>query len=146
MKRFSLISLLIILHSWFFALHSSACGWEEPSHNNYMFSVFPREMMNDLFRERLNEFWKPFADEDMYDYRWNKSRLRKNVEKRGDRDLLNYMDMLDAYLDISQQLGDTWTYPTKQELQERQARLESMITAADNYRGTRLKPQYQLLR
>ncbi len=146
MKRFSLISLLIILHSWFFALHSSACGWEGPSHNNYMFSVFPREMMNDLFRERLNEFWKPFADEDMYDYRWNKSRLRKNVEKRGDRDLLNYMDMLDAYLDISQQLGDTWTYPTKQELQERQARLESMITAADNYRGTRLKPQYQLLR
>ena len=145
MKRFLAISLILSP----LVLHPSslyACGWEGPSHNNYMFSVFPREMMGDLFSERLNEFWKPFADNEATDYRWNKNRIRENVERRGDRELLNYMDMLDAYLDISQQLGDTWNYPTKEQLQERQARLESMITAADNYRGQRLKPQYQLLR
>lgn len=58
MKRFLAIS--IILSSLVFHPSSLyACGWEVYSHNNYMFSVFPREQMNDdLFARRLNSFWE----------------------------------------------------------------------------------------
>ena len=125
----------------------SACGWEGYSHNNYMFSVFPREQLNDdLFSSRLNTFWDAFSDDKVTEFRWQKNNIKEGIEKRGDRELLNYFDMLEAYLDISEQLRDTWNYPTKEELRERRARLESMITAADNYRGQRLRSQYQLLR
>lgn len=124
-----------------------ACGWEGYSHNNYMFSVFPREQLtDDLFASRLNTFWDAFSDDKVTEFSWQKNNIKEGIEKRGDRELLNYFDMLEAYLDISQQLREAWTYPTKEELRERRARLESMITAADNYRGQRLRPQYQLLR
>lgn len=146
MKRFLAIS--IILSSLVFHPSSLyACGWEVYSHNNYMFSVFPREQMNDdLFARRLNSFWDAYSDDKVTEFRWQKNKIKEGIEKRGDRELLNYFNMLEAYLDISQQLGEAWTYPTKEELRERRARLESMITAADNYRGQRLRPQYELLR
>ena len=150
MKRFLVISFIlsfIVPHLSPLTSSVYGCAWEGNSHNNYMFSVFPREQMNDdLFASRLNTFWDAFADGKVTEFRWQKNKIKEGIEKRGDRELLNYFDMLEAYLDISQQLRDTWNYPTKEELRERMARLESMITAADNYRGQRLRSQYQLLR
>ena len=146
MKRF----LTAIAISIFVAADAPACMPERPTHNAYMFSVFRREAMSPPFREAMNSWWKRYGGEPQSDdanyYENNADRLRKAAERRGDRQMLDYMRWLDAYLDVCRGIGmDKWDYPTKQELASRDSTLRLMLDAAQAYRGVVMREQYALL-
>ena len=142
MKRFIVISLVMLttgISAW-------GCGWLDNPHNHYLFSVFRREMMNtDLFTQRTNDFWKSYSNGEYKQYRWNEEDIMNLAKKKNDSEMVAYLEQLSVYLDISQQLGETWDYPTKEQLQQRKQNLNTMIAKAKAYKGTRLRPQWQLL-
>lgn len=141
MKKFSVISLLFLTMT----ATAWACGGEMESHNNYMFSVFPREMMSDeMFSERINEFWKSYSNGSMEKfYQDDAMQIAKN---KRDNEMVAYLGELSKYLEICDQLRETWDYPTKQQLQQRRQILNGMVTKSNTYRGTKLAPQWALLR
>ena len=163
MKKSLFISLLL----WGNCIAALACGYGGPSHNNYLFSVFHREMMNsDLFGERVNQYWKEYTGgivESYYGARWEyvgtpgtdnysyekiydyKDKIIETARKRGDTDLLEYIGQLDIYLDICEQLRDTWEYPTKEELTDRQRQLEHMRQLSATKRTGGHQTQWALL-
>lgn len=142
MKRFLLTSIIAVLS----AISAFACI-SESTHNYYLFSVFPREMMNDVFSSRINEFWKSYSGnkEEDYSYKWNRSEIMKVAEQKGDHEMIAYMNLLNDYLDISQDMAETWGYPSKEDLAKRKKTTLEMLDATKAYRGTRLRPQYYLL-
>lgn len=141
MKRFFLVSLLLIT----IIETASACGWDGYRHNNYMFSIFRRELMNNIFEERTNLFWKEYSNGKYSNYEWYPDNIREIAQNKHDGEMLAYLTHLEKYLGICNDLKDTWEYPSAQQLALRKKNLQNMIVAAKNYRGTRLKGQYQLL-
>ena len=142
MKRFIVISIVMLsagISAW-------GCIWLGHSHNNFLFSVFRREMMtSDLFTQEINEFWKTYSNGEIDQYRWNEKILTDLAKKKNDNEMVDYLEQLNIYLDISQQLAETWDYPTKEQLQQRRQNLNNMIAKAKAYKGTRLRPRWQLL-
>ena len=143
MRKFIILSLMAIMG----CTDLLACGGDYGNHNNYLFSVFRREMMNeDLFKDRADAFWKEYTSGAADSYQWNKNLIRDVIDKKGDTEMARYTEWLNTYLEICSQLKDTWNYPTKEELQERKTTLLNMLKAAREYKGTRLQAQYALLR
>ena len=127
-----------------------ACAPERPTHNAYMFSVFRRERMRSPFAEDMNNWWKAYADDlksrETEYYRWNADTLRAIATRKGDKDMLEYMRWLDAYLKMSDGVSmDSWDYPTREELASRDSTLRAMLDAAQAYKGRRMREQFALL-
>lgn len=141
MKRFFLVSLLLLS----MIENALACAWEGSHHNNYMFSIFRREMMDNVFAEKTNQYWETYTGGKYGNYLWYADDIKEIAQQKGDYEMLAYMNQLDIYLDISRDMKETWEYPTAEELANRKTRLQAMIATAKNYKGTRLKARYQLL-
>lgn len=127
-----------------------ACAPEAPTHNAYMFSVFRRERMQSPFAEDMNNWWKAYADDLKSDasqyYRMKADTLQAIARQRGDRQMLEYMRWLDAYLEVSDGVSmDTWDYPTREELARRDSTLHAMLDAAQAYKGRKMREQFALL-
>ena len=123
---------------------------EKPTHNSYMFSVFRREAMSSPFREDMNDWWKRYGGQpestDYSYYQYNRERLDSIARRHGDRQMLSYMRLLDAYLDVSDKISmDSWDYPTKEELASRDSTLRALLDACEDYKGGRMDEQYALM-
>ena len=141
MKRFTVISLILLALS----APSWACGGDYGTHNNYMFSVFPREMMAaELYADRLNGFWKSYSNGAMETF--DSEEAMTIAKNKRDNEMVAYLTELAKYLEISDQLRETWDYPTKEQLQQRQQTLKTMVAKSASYTGARLQPQWSLLR
>lgn len=146
MRKFiiaTIISLLLLADAL-------ACAPERPTHNAYMFSVFRRERMRSPFAEDMNNWWKAYADDlksrETEYYRWYADTLRAIAGRNGDKDMLEYMRWLDAYLKVSDGVStDSWNYPTREELAARDSTLHAMLAAAQAYKGRRMREQFALL-
>ena len=142
MKRFLAISLTLIA----LCTQAWACGGEFNNHNSYLFSVIHRNLMdNDAFTSRMNQFWKTYSNGKVDQYHWNEEELLNIAKKKGDNEMVSYLNSLNTYIAICDQLRETWSYPTKEELAQRKRDLNGMITKYNAYKGTRLKPQWTLL-
>ena len=151
MKKFLLISLALLS----MCMESRACGYWGNLHNNYLFSVFRRELMNtDLFTERLNDTWKAYSNGEVSNYTGYSGNgehikshdlLEKIVKRRGDREMAEYMKHLDIYLEICEQLRETWSYPTKEELSARRQQFAAMKAAAKSHLTGKMRAQWALL-
>lgn len=141
MKRFLILSLCATL----FLTDSWACFSERSTYNYYMFSVFRREAMNDLFASQFDNYWEQYSNGEVNNYQWNADRIMQIAKDKGDDEMVAYLTQLEKYLDISSQLKETWSYPTKEELAQRKTTLQQMIQQAKAYRGARLKSQWLLL-
>ena len=141
MKRFITISLLLALNAaaW-------GCAWIQTT-NYYLFSAFRREMMeSNKYGEQIDLFWKGYTDGKYDSYRWNEDEIMEFAKQKNDTEMVNYLTHLNKYLDICSKLGESWNYPTKEELNQRKIDLNAMRDEATRYRGTRLKAQWLLLR
>lgn len=117
------------------------------THNYYLFSVFNRETMGQsLFTERLDAFWKNYTNGLVDEWRWHDKEIYAYAQQKGDKDMVAYLDELKKYLDISDQLQETWDYPTKEQLAERKQTLQNMIVKADAHRNGKMGVQWRLLR
>ncbi len=142
MRKSTIISILLLA----LCTQTWACGIET-SNNYYMFSVFRREMMNEnLFSKQFNKFWEAYTNGKFSSYLWNDEEIMEIAKKKKDTEMITYLTQLNKYLKISKELGETWDYPTKEQLAQRKVDLNTMITKANSYKGTRLKPQWELLR
>ncbi len=140
MKRFLTISLLLSLLT---CGETQACISEAPTYNYYMMHVCPSTA--GMFYERTGKFWKEYSNGKCDSYNNYSPTVREVATEKRDREMLAYMDELDKYLRICDQLKETWSYPTAQELAGRRATLQQMTAKCKAYKGTRLKPQYALL-
>lgn len=117
------------------------------THNYYLFSVFNREKMGQsLFTERLDAFWKNYTNGLVDEWRWHDKEIYAYAQQKGDKDMVVYLDELKKYLDISDQMQETWDYPTKEQLAERKQTLQNMIVKADAHRNGKMGVQWRLLR
>ena len=139
MRKFIIISLALLGN----ALATFACGYWGLGHNNYLFSVFHRELMNtNLFGDRIEQYWNDYTKSDDGFY---EAKIRELAAQKGDTDLLAYLDQLDIYLGICDQLRETWEYPTKEQLTNRKSQLETMRQMASNRLRGAHQSQWALL-
>ena len=139
-RKFLLVSV--------FSSLAVASGWGCSgiiTHNYYMMDVAPGIGDTEYFTDQFDKFWQNYMNEDNIGYRWSKDRIMETAKSKGDNDMVAYLTQLNAFLDICDQLQETWTYPTKEQLAARKSTLQNMKTAAANYRGARLRSQYALL-
>lgn len=142
MKRFIVISIVLLS----LCTPSMGCSWISTT-NYYMFSVFRREQMNSsLFADQFNKFWKTYTDGEVSEYTWHEDEIMDIAKKKNDSEMTHYLNHLNKYLEISQQLGEHWEYPTKEQLAQRKTDLGAMVSEANSYSGKRLKAQWELLR
>ncbi len=146
MRKFIIATIISLLP----LADALACAPERPTHNAYMFSVFRRERMRSPFAEDMNNWWKAYADDlksrETEYYRWNADTIRAIATRKGDKEMLEYMRWLDAYLKVSDGVSmDSWDYPTKEELAARDSTLHAMLAAAQAYKGRRMREQFALL-
>lgn len=142
MKRLLVISIMALMLS----VEGFACAGMG-THNYYLFSVFNREKMGQsLFTERLDAFWKNYTNGLVDEWRWHDKEIYAYAQQKGDKDMVAYLDELKKYLDISDQLQETWDYPTKEQLAERKQTLQNMIVKADAHRNGKMGVQWRLLR
>ena len=142
MKRLLVISIMALMLS----VEGFACIGIG-THNYYLFSVFNREKMGQsLFTERLDAFWKNYTNGLVDEWRWHDKEIYAYAQQKGDKDMVAYLDELKKYLDISDQMQETWDYPTKEQLAERKQTLQNMIVKADAHRNGKMGVQWRLLR
>ena len=130
-----------------FAIDAWSCGYGYyESHNNYMFSVFRREAMDiTIGEESDNAFWSQYINDDVTSFEWSEETILEVAKKKGDQDVIDYVNQLSRYYDICKDLRESWEYPTKEELQQRKADLKTMYQKANAYKGKRLQNQWCLL-
>ena len=100
-------------------------------------------MNSDLFSERVNAEWKAYSNGAIDSYtgyshdagKYNYELLEQIAKNRGDKEMLEYMSHLNIYLKICEQLRETWSYPTKEELAVRQQQFAAMKAAAKSHLG-----------
>ena len=132
------------------AAGASACLPEKPTHNAYVFSVFRREAVDAPFRDDMNDWWKRYGGEpestDQAYYESNRERLRETAARHGGGAMAEYMDLLDAYLDVSRGISmDSWDYPTKEELAQRDSTLRRILAACQGRKGGKAAGQFALM-
>lgn len=153
MKKYSLgisnnmklyVSALLLFFS---SIHGKACVSEGGYHNNYLFSVFHRSLMDDRFTAETNVFWTKYLGikDNYFTYSWRRSDIMTEAKKRNDKELMAYMNLLNAYID-SNNMFNGWEYPTKAQINGRNKILQKMLTVSQNYKGKRLEQQYCLLK
>lgn len=125
---------------------ATACAFEGYTYNNYLFSVFHRDLMGNPFSDRTDAFWQEYVGKDvkMYNYLWSDDKIMEVARQRGDTEMMAYLRLLNAYIKASS-IFDGWDYPTKADLGRRDSTLRQQLAQAGRYRGSRLRGQYALL-
>lgn len=137
---------------------SLACGPYFRPHY-YVFSAYHRNQMGNVFTDRMNQFWFNYAPE-VKESPWNISNLGsvqdegfdntdnpivKAAIAKNDKEMQDYLRLLTKYINICDGISDSWEYPTKEELAQRDKDLRYINNRARSYGGTRLAGQYCLL-
>lgn len=154
LKRYLIVSVLAISG----LATALACGpWSRPHY--YVFSAYHRNQMGNVFTDRMNQFWFDYAPEiketpwvieqmcyiqsESFDESTNP--IVKTAREKHDKEMLDYLRLLTKYLDICNEISDSWEYPTKEDLAQRDKDLKYINSRARSYGGTRLAGQYCLL-
>lgn len=155
MRRFFTCNILLVT----VVTTALACGpWVRPIY--YMFSVYNRNQMGETYTKGLLNYWGQYSvgqtltPYDIENLTWvssdefdtSENVLIESARSKQDTEMLDYLRLLCTYLQVSNDArGDAWSYPTKQELQQRGTRMDYIFNRARSYTGTRLLPQYELL-
>ena len=157
MRRFIIFSALVVTG----VAAALACGpWMRPSY--YMFSVYNRNQIGETYTKGMLDYWQDYCTEasispydisqlawvspQIDDFEKSDNQLIKAAIAKGDTEMQQYLQLLCSYLQVSEQVkGDTWSYPTKHELADRNNIMNYIYNRARSYGGNRLKAQYDLL-
>ncbi len=130
-----------------FSLSAGACISEAPRHNNYLFSVFNRSLMDDRFTSTTDRYWQQYLGNKDVQYQWDywRDQVLKKAVKQKDTELATYCRRLNAYLGSAVNFN-AWDYPTKQRIAKRNFVLRNLLNVSKTYQGKRFRAQYNLLR
>lgn len=136
------VSMAVLLLS---AVNAGACISEAPRHNNYLFSVFNRSLMGDRFVAATDAYWQGYLHDSSASYAWDREKIMLEARARADTELLSYCRMLNFYLDTKLDYN-SWDYPTKAQIAKRQSTLRNLYQVSKDYKGSRFRSQYALMR
>lgn len=157
MKRFITLSLLACIS--LFTSKTWACADGLGYHEGNFFDVYSHDYEL-VSGERLARFWAQYTGDrtplskdwsegyrNAWDYYFenNCARLFTAAKKKHDEEMLLYLHQTLKYNKICEELKDSWTYPTAQQLAQRRKTLLAMQRTAKAYGGQRLKAQFALL-
>ena len=140
MKRFLVIDILLMMS--FPA--AFACGGIE-THNYYMMKLDLLEDTYSTVTDRTNLFWKNSTSGAVNGYLYQKDEVMETAKRKGDKEMIDYLNALNLYLDNCGDLYNTWDYPTKEKKEQIRSDFYAIFAKAAEYEGTRLKAQYALL-
>ena len=151
MKRFSTVTdwsrcLLLFALALLPALRTKACAFDPYTYNNYLFSVFHRDLMSNPFADKTDAFWKAYVGDmaEINGYTWYCDQIMDVAKAKHDTEMVRYLKLLNAFLN-GNDIFDGWNYPTKQQLASRDSTLRRQYAIARRYKGSRLRGQYALL-
>ena len=157
MKRFITLSLLACIS--LFTSKTWACADALEYHEGNFFDVYYHDY-DFVSGERLARFWAQYTGDrtplskdwsEGYGYAWyyyfenDCARLFAAAKKKRDEEMLLYLRQTLKYNKICEELKDSWTYPTAEQLAQRRKTLLAMQRTAKAYGGQRLKAQFSLL-
>lgn len=153
-KRYLLVSVMMLAG----IVSALACGpWSRPHY--YVFSAIQRDVYKEAQETRIKQFWTDY-DASIMNNPWSigslsyvgddfddsNNEIIKAAKAKNDAEMVAYLRLLTKYLKISEEVrGDSWDYPTKDELSKRDKGLRYINAAARSYGGKRLVGQYALL-
>lgn len=147
MKKCLIISFVLAL-----SCKAQACGPEIHTHNQYLFSVEePYDGSSAVDGKRFDAFWKQYTKGKVSSYNdWTDGKeaseiIMQTAQQRKDWEMVTYLKWLNSYLSLSNDYNNSWDYPTKEQINEREKNKQALLYAALKYRGKRLKPQFDLL-
>lgn len=157
MRRFIIFSAVMAMT----VATALACGpWIRPSY--YMFSAFNRNQMGETYTRGLLEYWGQYCTSQSLnpydisglawvspqidDFEKSENELIRSAREKNDQEMMQYLQLLCTYLHVCDDVkGDRWSYPTKENLNQRNTTMNYIYNRARSYSGSRLKPQYDLL-
>lgn len=149
MKNFIILSLLAALP----LTKAAACASEGPTHNHYMFSVYRHNALTDgpAYLYDIDRYWQTYANQKASNginfYRWNSDAVMDAAKSKGDTEMRHYLSLLNRYLKVCESYAhNSWNYPTKQQIAHNKNELAQIFNSVKVYRGTKLRPQYTLLK
>lgn len=138
------IYLVLFLLSYY--VNSLACLVEYPTHNYYMISYVNKSYDFNIFSEEINYFWKEYTNGKYEEFPlYDRPGLEDYIRQKGDNEMLDYLQCLNTYLDICNDIQYSWEYPSEEDLQNRNFMLKNIKKKSLNYSGSRLVPQYSLM-
>lgn len=128
------------------AARAGACISERANHNNYLFSVFHRSLMEDRFATEANVFWQKYlhGNRDFFYSKYSRGEVMDEALRRNDTEMVSYLRRLNRFLDHQLQY-DAWDYPTKERIAQCHRVMRQLLAEARGYRGKRFRPQYVLM-
>lgn len=151
MKHFSTATdrgryLLVLALTLLSGLKAAACAFEGYNYNNYLFSVFHRNLMNNPFEAKTDAFWKKYVGDmaEINGYMWYRDDIMNVAKAKKDTEMVGYLKLLNGYLSCNDIFG-RWEYPTKKQLAARDSTLKAVLSRAGKYKGRRLREQHALL-
>ena len=141
MKRFIIISLLAMTTT----VGTLACMGPAID-NYYMFSVYNRLSWSQRASQLCDDNWKAYMGKKEKYFYFDADEVEEFARKKGDLLMVSYVKNLKKYLDCASSIRtDTWDYPTKQELNQRQQTLQAVRLYAQGKVNSRLRSQHALL-
>ena len=147
MKKCLIISFVLAL-----SCKAQACGPEIHTHNQYLFSVEePYDGSSAVDGKLFDAFCKQYTKGKVSSYNdWTDGKeaseiIMQTAQQRKDWEMVTYLKWLNSYLSLSNDYNNSWDYPTKEQINEREKNKQALLYAALKYRGKRLKPQFDLL-
>ena len=140
LNRFIAISLVLMC-----CLSAFPCAWIE-THNYYLFHVYDSEEFSSRVNEITKNNWKAYLGKTEEYYWFDADEIRKFAEGKGDMLMASYVSNLEKYLECASSVSaETWDYPTKEELAQRNQTLATVRQYAQSKLSSRLRSQHALL-
>ena len=122
-----------------------ACAWVE-THNYYLFHVYDSEEFRTRVHDISNDNWRAYLGSTENYYYFRADEVKAFARKKGDDLMVNYVNNLERYLKCASDVrAESWDYPTKDELAQRNRVINSVLQYAQGKLTSRLRSQHGLL-
>ena len=153
MKKFLILSIVLLS-----GLSALACG-PSPTPNYYMFSVYNRNQMDDIFATRMTQYWTNYTDGkadkwdmmglfhvDTREMKESTNCIVQTALAKNDQETLDYLQLLIKYMQACDAFDENrWNYPTAEEKAAALRDMQYINNRARSYEGARYRAQYGLL-
>lgn len=141
MRKFIITNLLALM-----SLPILACAGIG-TYNYYLYNLYTVDDFSVRVQNICNDNWKTYLGMNKDDwYYFDADKVVEVAQSKNDPLMVSYVRQLARYLECANQVSqEQWDYPTKNQLAQRKATLESIRTYAASKLRTRLRSQHALL-
>ena len=141
MRKFIITNLLALM-----SLPILACAGIG-TYNYYLYNLYTADDFSVRVQNICNDNWKTYLGMNKDDwYYFDADKVVEVAQSKNDPLMVSYVRQLARYLECANQVSqEQWDYPTKNQLAQRKATLESIRTYAASKLRTRLRSQHALL-